>query len=449
MITESKILIVDDEKTQRDALAQLLEMDGYAVKTASNGAAALNIIDRFMPSVVITDFKMPNMSGSQLISAIKKKNPLIEAIVVTAYGNIDIAVDAMKKGAYDFITKPIDFEHLSILIKKASEKRMITIENIQLKQQLSSVSHKIIGESDSIKKVLSVVKRVAGTDVPVMITGESGTGKELVVDALHKSSGRKGNLIKINAAAIPIDLLESELFGYEKGAFTGAESSKVGKFDLASKGTLFLDEIGDMPYNLQSKLLRVLQEKMIMPIGASSEHPIDVRIIAATNQNLDKRISTGAFRNDLYYRLSVIKIDVPPLRERKEDIPILAEEFCREFASRYNKNIKGFTQEALQALTNYDYPGNIRELRNYVERAVILSHSSLIDVSLMPSELKNIQPDTSISIDNGLEAAVEALERDLIKDALETTGMVQTRAAQKLKISERVLRYKLAKYGFK
>ncbi len=447
MTMEGKILIVDDEKVQREALAQLLEMDGYTVKTAADGVAALSIVDQFMPSVMITDFKMPNMNGVELIYAVKKKNPLIETIVVTAYGKVDIAVDAMKKGAYDFITKPIDFEHLSILIKKASEKQMITIENIQLKQQLSSVSHSMVGESAAIKRVLSIVKRVAGTDAPIMITGESGTGKELIVDALHKSSERKGKLIKINTAAIPLDLMESELFGHEKGAFTGADNSKAGNFDLASEGTLFLDEIGDMPYNLQSKLLRVLEEKMIMPIGATSGHPINVRIIAATNQNLDQRIKTGEFRADLYYRLSVIKIEVPPLRERKEDIPILAEEFRKEFADRYSKNVKGFTQIALHALANYDYPGNIRELKNYVERAVILSHSSVIDISLLPSEVRKTQPDAAI--DNGLEASVTAVEKNLIRNALEEAGGIQTKAAEKLKISERVLRYKLAKYKFK
>ncbi len=445
-MTEGKILIVDDEKMQRETLAKLLKMENYTVRTAANGTEALNIIDQFMPAVVITDFRMPEMSGVELIEAVKKKNPLIEAIVVTAYGNIDIAVDAMKKGAYDFITKPIDFEHLSVLIKKASEKRTIAVENIQLKEQLSSIKHKIIGQSDAIKELLSVVKRVAATDAPVMITGESGTGKELIVDALHNSSGRKGNLIKINAAAIPPELLESELFGYEKGAFTGAENKRIGKFDLASGGTIFLDEIGDMPYNLQSKLLRVLQENMVMPIGASMEHPIDARIIVATNQNLDEKIKSGEFRSDLYYRLSVIKIDIPPLRERKEDIPILAEEFCKEFANRYNKNIKGFTSEALQILASYNYPGNIRELKNYVERAVILSHSALIDVSLLPSELKN-QPDELV--EDGLEATVAAIEKKLIKKALKEAGGVQTRAAKKLKISERTLRYKLAKYGFK
>ncbi len=444
---QGKILIVDDEKAQREALAQLLDMDGYVVKTAESGSAALSIINEFMPSIVITDFKMQGMSGVELVCAIKKKNPLIEAIVVTAYGKIDVAVDAMKKGAYDFITKPIDFEHLSILIKKATEKRMITMENIELKQQLSSVNHNIIGKSAAIKEVLSIVKRVAETDAAVMITGESGTGKELIVDALHKSSGRKGRLIKINTAAIPLDLMESELFGYEKGAFTGAENKKAGKFDLASEGTLFLDEIGDMPYNLQSKLLRVIEEKTIMPIGASSEHHINVRMIAATNQDLDKRIKSGEFRADLYYRLSVIKIEAPPLRERKEDIPILAEEFCKEFADRYNKNVIGFTQDALGMLVNYDYPGNIRELKNYIERAVILSHSSLIDLPLLPSEIKKTQ--SVDAADNGLETSIATVEKNLIKLALEESGGVQTKAARKLKISERVLRYKLTKYGFK
>jgi DNA-binding NtrC family response regulator len=369
--------------------------------------------------------------------------------VMTAYGNIETAVEAMKAGAADYLAKPLNLDELSHRIERIRERQRLYAENKELREELRQ-RHRIegiIGESGQMLEVISLIGRVAPSEATVLIRGESGTGKELIAKAIHYASPRaKAPLIRVNCAALPENLLESELFGHEKGAFTGAVATRKGRFELADGGTLFLDEIGDLPPHLQAKLLRVLQEREFERVGSSKPLSVNVRMLSATHRDLEARIKTGEFREDLYYRLNVVTIMLPPLRERRQDIPALMDHFLRLFAQKNGKVISGFTREARNALLRYDFPGNVRELENLIERAVVLTRDEVIGRGDMPLTLEESEGKNDRQ--THLVAAVEGLERRMIKDALALAGGIQTRAAEALGITERALRYKLKKYGF-
>ncbi len=384
------ILIVDDEAAQRETLAGYLEKKGYAVKTAESGVQALESIQESTIDLVITDMRMPEMDGSALMRHIKVLNPQIDVIVMTAYGSIESATETMKNGATDFITKPIDLEQLEMTVKKTLDRKQLLWENERLRdlvQERYSFDG-IISNSGAMTEALSIAARVAPSRSTVLITGESGTGKELIAKAIHVSSPRAEKpFIAVNIAALSDHLVESELFGHEKGAFTGANQQRIGRFEAAEDGSLFIDEVGDIPHATQVKLLRVLQEQQIERIGSSRAIPVDVRVIAATNQPLEKMVKDGRFRHDLYYRLNVVKIKLPPLRERKTDIPLLIDSFIRKYTKLNQKNIKGFSREAMDKLLKHDFPGNVRELENIVEQAVVLGRHDIITVEDLPVTL--------------------------------------------------------------
>jgi two-component system NtrC family response regulator len=391
---------------------------------------------------------MPNLSGHELVKAARAINPETHVIVMTAYGNVESAVEAMKAGAADYLSKPLHLEELLHKVERIGERHRLYMENRELREALQG-RHRIegiIGDSGQMLEVVSLVRRVASSEATVLIQGESGTGKELIAKAIHYASPRAARpLVRVNCAALPETLLESELFGHEKGAFTGAVASRKGRFELAHGGTLFLDEIGDLPLHLQAKLLRVLQEREFERVGSSQPVKVDVRLLSATNRNLDALIKSGAFREDLYYRLNVVTVLLPPLRERRQDLPALMDHFLRLFAEKNGKTIHGFTREARDALLRYDYPGNVRELENLIERAVVLTRDQVIARGDLPLSLDAAEENSSQQ--THLTAAVEGLERRMILDALASAGGIQTRAAELLGITERALRYKLKKYG--
>lgn len=442
----ARILIVEDEEAQRTLLAGLLEKEGHVVATAGNGADAVDLYRKNTFEIVFLDYKLPDTDGLTLLRTFKEINPEVDIIMVTAFGTIENAVDALKTGATDYLAKPVDLDDLLFKIKKIEEKAYLIRENKVLKETLKDrfKSENFIYQSDAMHEVASLIVRVAKTDSTCIIEGESGAGKEVIVNLLHELSERKNYpLIKVNCAAIPETLLESELFGYEKGAFTGAYQRKMGKFELANKGTIFLDEIGDIPLFLQSKLLRVLQEKEVERLGGLHPVKVDVRIITATNRNIEEAVKQGVFREDLYYRLKVVAIPLPPLRERREDIPLLFDHFLKKFNDRHNRNIKGITSEARDILIKHDYPGNVRELENVIERAVILTrgdHISKEDLPLTPAGTDSVQ-------EKRMKDTVGALEKRMITEALINTDWVQTKAASALGLSERMLRYKIKKHN--
>ncbi|HPL41953.1 MAG TPA: sigma-54 dependent transcriptional regulator [Syntrophorhabdaceae bacterium] len=441
----ANILIVEDEKTQRTLLTDLLKKEGYDSSDAGNGVDALNIFKKKAIDIVLLDFKLPDTDGLTLLKQFKQINPETEIIMVTAYGSIENAVDALKSGASEYLTKPVDLEDLLFKIKKIEEKKQLIHENRVLKEVLQDrfKTSNFIYSSERMNEVTSLIVRVAKTDSTCIIEGESGVGKELVVDLIHELSERKDQpIIKVNCAAIPDNLLESELFGYEKGAFTGAFQKKVGKFELADKGTLFLDEIGDMPMILQSKLLRVIQAREVERLGGLHAKKIDVRIIAATNRNLEEEVSKGMFREDLYYRLNVVTIRIPPLRERRDDIPVFMDFFLKRYNDRHRRTIKGYTNEARDILIKGDYPGNVRQLENIIERAVVLARGEYITKEDLP-----MSPADNQHTSGGIKGTVEAMEKKMIIDALIKADWVQTKAASVIGISERMLRYKIKKYN--
>jgi two-component system NtrC family response regulator len=393
---------------------------------------------------------MPNMSGLELLKAVRAVNPETPVIVMTAYGSIETAVDVIKAGATDYLTKPLNLDELIHRIDKVRDHHRLLTENRDLREELRE-RHRIegiIGESGRMLEVFSLVRRVASSEATVLIRGESGTGKELIAKAIHYASPRaSGPLVKVNCAALPETLLESELFGHEKGAFTGALANRMGRFEVASGGTIFLDEIGDLPAHLQAKLLRVLQEREFERVGSSRPIHVDVRILAATHRDLEGLLKSGQFRDDLYYRLNVVTIVLPPLRERRQDLPLLMDHLLRVFAEKNGKKIRGFTPEAREALLRYDYPGNIRELENIIERASVITRNDVIGRADLPISIQEPEAEDN-SNNTNLSVVVERLERRLIKEALARSGGVQTRAAEHLGITERNLRYKLKKYGF-
>ncbi|MBN2354573.1 sigma-54-dependent Fis family transcriptional regulator [candidate division KSB1 bacterium] len=443
------ILIVDDEAAQRTALAGFLTKKGYTVLQSDSAEAALARIQAETIDVVLSDWRMPGMDGTQLLSAVKELNPDLDVIIMTAYGTLEVAVEAMKEGALDFVSKPIDLAQMELVLAKALERKQLIAENERLRHLIGERLRfgGIITQSESMQKALSVASRAAASRTTVLILGESGTGKELVAKAIHLASPRAQKpFIAVNVAALPETLAESELFGHEKGAFTGADKMRQGRFEAADGGTLFIDEVGDIPPAVQAKLLRVLQERQLERLGASQPIPVDVRLITATNRPLETMIKEKTFREDLYYRLNVVRVELPPLRQRKKDIPLLAEHFLKMFASENEKRMKGFTREAMDFLIKYDFPGNVRELQHLVEQAVVLSRDEWIGAGDLPlSTTLEDAPETDQN--RSFTERVEAFEKRLIVEALQNADGVQSRAARALGMSERHLRYKLKKYG--
>jgi len=440
--------VVDDEPAQRELVGGFLRKQGFEVAEAPDGRAALERFRKEPFDLLLTDQKMPGLSGLELLEAARAVTPAVAVIIMTAYGTIETAVAAIKGGAADYLTKPVNLDELLHRIAQVRERQRLIMENRELREALQE-RHRvegIIGESGRMQEVLSLVRRVAGSDATILIQGESGTGKELIARAIHYASPRAGGpLVSVNCAALPETLLESELFGHEKGAFTGAVAARKGRFELADGGSLFLDEIGDLPLHLQVKLLRVLQEREFERVGSSRPVSVDVRLLAATHRDLEALVRAGRFRDDLYYRINVVTISLPPLRERREDIPLLLDHFVEKFSRRNGKRIGGLTRDAREALLRYDYPGNVRELENLVERAVILTRDEVIDLEDLPLGVKEREGEPSG--ETSLTVLVEDLERRMIREALARADGVQTRAAEILGISERVLRYKLKKYG--
>jgi DNA-binding NtrC family response regulator len=443
-----RILVVDDEPTQLELVGGFLRRQGFDVVAAASGRAAVARFKQEPFDLVLTDQRMPDVSGLELLEAVRTASPETAVVIMTAYGTIETAVSAVKAGAADYLAKPLNLDELLHRIHQIQDRRRLLTENRELRAALAE-RHRvegIIGESGAMQEVLSVVRRVAPSDATVLIRGESGTGKELIAKALHYASPRAARpLVKVNCAALAESLLEAELFGHEKGAFTGAVTARKGRFELADGGSLFLDEIGDLPPHLQVKLLRVLQEREFERVGSSRPVKVDVRLLAATHRNLEALVRDGRFRDDLYYRINVVTIPLPPLRERREDLPLLIDHFLRAFADKNAKSIRGLTREAHEALLRYDYPGNVRELENLIERAVVLTRDDVIGLTDLPLSLdpQATEPERG----PGLVAAVEGLERRMIREALAKADGVQTRAAELLGIGERVLRYKLKKYG--
>lgn len=438
------ILIIDDEKNIREGLGAALEMDGYTVFLASDGKQGLEVLERGDIDLVITDLRMPGVSGEEILAKVTGETPGVPVIVLTGHGTIDSAVDAMRKGAYDFLTKPVNLDRLSLLVKRALEIREISLQNSVFKKEIEGKTtfENMIGKSHEIQKVFDLVKKVAPSKASVLITGESGVGKEMIANALHNLSPRKQKpFIKVHCAALSDSLLESELFGHEKGAFTGAVAMKRGRFELAHEGTIFLDEIGEISQNVQVKLLRVIQERKFERVGGEETLDVDVRIIAATNRNLEEEIKKGNFREDLYYRLNVVNINVPPLRERKDDIPIMVNNFIRKFSKENNKNITTVDTKAKNALYNYDWPGNIRELRNCIEGAVVIAEGSTLRLEDLPPAVRKSQENTSILIPAGTD--MDTAEKIIIRETLLFCHGNKSKTAQVLGIGRKTLHRKL------
>jgi DNA-binding NtrC family response regulator len=450
MLNRFRILVVDDEPVQRELVGGFLKKQGFEVIAADSAERALELFRQDAFDLALTDQKMANMSGLDLLQAVHTINPETPVILITAFGTVEAAVAALKQGAIDYLTKPVNLDELLYRIRQVSDRYRIINENRELREALQS-RHRIegiIGESGQMLEVLSLVRRVAPSEATVLIRGESGTGKELIAKAIHFASPRaSGPLVKVNCAALPETLLESELFGHEKGAFTGAIGSRQGRFELANGGTIFLDEIGDLPLHLQAKLLRVLQEREYEKVGSSRPVQVNVRIMAASHRPLEALIKAGQLREDLYYRLNVVTISLPPLRDRRPDLAPLIDHFLRLFAEKNGKTIRGLTHEARDILLRYDYPGNVRELENLIERAVVLARDDVIGSGDLPLIVQD--PEAKDEQGTNLTVTVEAVERRMIRDALARSEGVQTRAAELLGISERALRYKLIKYGFR
>lgn len=443
-----KILIADDEKNMIWALKKAFKNEDYKIITAANGIEAVEKATSHTPELVLLDFKMPKLNGLEALKKIKEIDPKISIIMMTAHGTMESAIEAMKNGAIDYISKPFDIEDLKLQIRKALDIGAMKDQIEFLTEELRNTTGKvIIGKSSKIKDVLDRVSKVANSNATVLITGESGTGKELIANAVHYSSDRKDKpYVKINCGAIPENLLESELFGHEKGAFTGAVNKKLGKFERASKGTIFLDEVGELSLPMQVKLLRVLQEKEIERIGGTAVIKIDVRVVAATNRDLKKMVEEGSFREDLYYRLNVIPIEIPALKERKEDIPLLVKYFIEKYCKQIGRSMIDIHKEALEMLVKYEWQGNIRELENVIERMVILCQDDTINKKDLPKEIlyKDINSIEFVLPENGIN--FEEVEKSFIKQALVLSEGNQTKAAKLLGITRHTLLYRMDKY---
>lgn len=451
----SKILVIDDEQSMRDFLSIMLKKEGHDVVAAENGSDALKAVQTEIFDLVISDVKMPGLNGIDVLKTVKEVSPETVVIMITAYATAETAVEAMKLGAYDYITKPFKVDEIKLIIQKALEKGHLRKENILLRREIESRAgfENFIGKSEPMQRVFSLIRQVADTRSTVLISGESGTGKELVARAIHFNSARKDKpFVTVNCGALPETLLESELFGYMKGAFTGAAANKQGLFEAANCGTIFLDEISATTPALQIKLLRVLQEREFMRLGGTTEIKVDVRVIAASNKDLLAEVSKGAFREDLYYRLNVIQIHLPALRDRKEDIPVLVDFFLNKFSS--GKEPKKITSDAMKMLMSYRWAGNVRELENTIERLMILASGDTIRLEHVPDSVKNLQPGAELIPsdipDEGLnlEALLENAEKALLQKALDKSGGVKTEAARLLGLSFRSFRHRLQKYGY-
>ncbi|MBN2242032.1 MAG: sigma-54-dependent Fis family transcriptional regulator [Acidobacteria bacterium] len=445
----ARILVVDDEVNIREALGALLEDDGYRVSTAASVEEAFRMLRKNAFHLVISDLRMNGESGMDILRCMHETCPETEMIFLTAYGTVEGAVEAMKLGAYDYIAKPVDRQRLTLLIEKALDKYRLSMENRNLRRRLSIKEEysKIIGNSPLIRSVFKIMAEVAPTNATVLIMGESGTGKELVARSIHDRSSRRDRaFVTLNCGALPDSLIESELFGYEAGAFTGAGASKAGRIEMASGGTLFLDEVGDMSLKTQVDLLRVLQDRELRRLGGNRTFKVDVRFIAATNKDLEEEIAEKRFREDFYYRLNVVPIAMPSLRERREDIPLFLESFLLEFCQVHGKKVKTISERAQRLLTQYGWPGNIRELRNTIERMVLLTRGEIIDAGDLPdqiSESENRQAEITLRLDQSLEN----IEKCVIRNVLTQITQNRTQAARILGISLRALHYKIKRYG--
>lgn len=455
MQQKGTILIVDDDTAHRTMLSTLTEGWGYAAVEASDGDEAIAKARKQAFDLILMDIRMLKVSGLDALSAIKAFNPAIPIIVMTAYASVETAVHALKQGAYDYLTKPLDFDELQLTMGRAMEHLRLKEENRRLKETLGETfdARRMIGSSPAMLKLLQTVARVAPSEATVLISGESGTGKELIAAAIHFNSPRKdGPFVKMNCAALTETLLESELFGHEKGAFTGAHRLKEGKFRQAHAGSLFLDEVGEMPLSMQAKLLRVLQERELVRVGGEQVLKVDVRVIAATNRDMSEAVRNGRFREDLYYRLNVVGLEVPPLRERSEDIPLLAQHFLKHFSEKNRKMLKGLTPQAMDRLLRHPWPGNVRELMNVIERAVVLARSEYLDAEDLLLENAPAGTEESAGAVDPIERGpadipLEEVERMTILKTLESAGGNKSEAARRLGITRRTLHQKLKKYG--
>ena len=450
---KARILIAEDEKTQRDLLEGFLEKEGFSVEAVANGREVLQKLEGDFFDMALIDYKMPELDGLQALREIRKRYPDLPVVMMTAYGTVETAVASMKEGALDYLTKPIDLDELLLMLQKVIERSNLIRENKELKAQLQErykFSHIVYG-SPKMEEVMGLVARVAPSQTTILIRGESGTGKELIANAIHYASPRSEKpWVKVSCAAIPETLLESELFGHEKGAFTGATNRRMGRFEEADGGSLFLDEIGDLSPSTQVKLLRVLQDKEFQRLGSNTTLKTDVRVITATHRNLEEAMKQGLFREDLYYRLNVISIVLPPLRERREDISLLIDYFLKKYSEENQKSISDLSKEASALLLRYPYPGNVRELENLIERAVVLCRGESLTTQDLPFHLKEEKSERLWDLskkEKSLPESLEEIEKDYIVKALHRHQGVQTKAAESLGISERVLRYKIKKYG--
>jgi DNA-binding NtrC family response regulator len=445
----ARILVVDDEKNIRTALASLLRKQGYDVQAEGNPEVVGDLVAAGHFNIIVTDLKMQPRNGIEVLEEIRRRSPEAEVVIMTAYATVETAVEAIKKGAYDYVTKPVDPDRLTRLIEQILERQSLREENVALRRRLSLKDQygRMIGASIQMRQIFRIIDGIAPTPATVLITGESGTGKELVAKAIHERSPRaKGPFISLNCGAIPETLLESELFGSDRGAFTGADRDRPGRIEMASGGTLFLDEVGEMSARTQVEFLRVLQERELRRLGGSRLIKVDVRIIAATNKDLQDEIRNGRFREDLYYRLHVVPVDLPPLRERSSDIPLLVQAFNEEFCKAYDKTVKEYTAQSMDLLAKYPWPGNVRELRNVIERTTLLVREDIIQprhVHGIIGEIEDRQDEVSIRLGTPLRAA----EEQLIRQTLERVTSHRERAAKLLGISPRALHYKLRRYG--
>jgi len=454
-MAKARILVVDDEKSMRDLLSITLAKEGYDVLTAAGGEPAIEALHRESVDAVITDLRMPKVDGLQVLRVAKEISPDMAVIVITAVASTETAVEAMKLGAYDYITKPFKLDEVNLIVRNALERKRLRDENLYLRRQLET-QHRfenIIGKSGVIAEVFDTIRKIADSPSTAMVTGESGTGKELVARAIHFNSFRRDKpFVSVNCGAIPEGLMESELFGHVRGAFTGAVSNKVGLFSAAEGGTLFLDEITEIPALLQVKLLRAIQVREIRRVGDTKDIKTDVRLIAASNRDLEQAVAEGILREDLFYRLNVIPIQLPPLRERREDIPLLVAHFLQKFSKELGKDVRGVTPEAMAVLERYRWPGNIRELENVLERAIVLGAGDMLGIDALPESVRRERPVKGLdSVDlpeDGLdlEATLDAIESRYLQRALDRTGGVQTKAADLLKMTFRQFRYKLQKH---
>ena len=446
------ILVVDDEKNIRQGLAKALELDGYNSLVAADGEAALKIVETKAVDLIIADLKMPVMGGQELLKRIASAYPTLPVIILTGHGTIETAVAAMRDGAFDFLTKPVNLDRLTLLAKRALSNRALVLKYRALQDEverlsLQNRSQLIIGKGSGMKKVMEVVEQVADSKASVLITGESGVGKEVIADLIHQfSSRRERSFVKVHCAALSENLLESELFGHEKGAFTGAVTTKRGRFELADGGTILLDEIGEISSSIQVKILRVLQEKRFERVGGEKTLEVDIRIISATNRTLQEEIAQGNFREDLYYRLNVVNLHIPPLRERKEDIPLLATAFLKEFARENGKDLDGISPKAQGVLFNYRWPGNIRELRNCMESAVVMCKGRVVQPEDLPPTVLAEAGEDTLRIDVG--TSLSEAERIIIQGTLNAEKGNKSRTAKVLGIGRKTLHRKLGEYGF-